>query len=55
MLKKVLLVSSFVVGASLLGTPAFAQAKHPIWVAQIDAALPSAKLSVFPVSTPETN
>jgi len=45
MLKKVLLVSSFVVGASLLGTPAFAQAKHPIWVAQIDAALPSAKLS----------
>jgi hypothetical protein len=45
MLKKVLLTSSLIVGAAFFGAPAFAQAKHPMWVAQIDAALPSAKLS----------
>jgi hypothetical protein len=45
MFKKVLLVSSLVAGAAFLGAPAFAQAKHPMWVAQIDAALPSAKLT----------
>jgi len=45
MLKKVLLTSSLIVSAAFFGVPAFAQAKHPMWVAQIDAALPSAKLS----------
>ena len=45
MFKRVLLVSLFVVGTSFLGPAAFAQSKHPMWVAQIDAALPSAKLS----------
>ena len=41
-MKRILLMAV----ALLIGTNfAFAQAKHPVWVAQIDAALPSAKLT----------
>jgi|tagenome__1003787_1003787.scaffolds.fasta_scaffold19562431_2 hypothetical protein len=41
-MKRILLVA---VALMISTNVSFAQAKHPVWVAQIDAALPSAKLS----------